>query len=125
MTAIGWGQIDTDYPVGEWADAVKHILSELVPMLIADFKGKPNTELESLGREAVKVTTPLSEPFMFHDGRDEQIAAGGNAIAVQLACLAILSPTGITFQGMHFCLPYLCDRCGSPEARLISSIEGS
>ena len=121
-----FGCIDTDYPTGEWDDFVTMFIGELVPRLVQEFRGKTNAELESLGREAITVTTSSAESFLFHSGAPQKVTAGGNAMCVQLACLAILSPCGVDFRGMHFCEPSVCDKCLPPTySALLHALEGA
>ncbi len=121
-----FGCIDADYPTGTWDDFVTMFIGELVPRLVQEFRSIPNAELEALGREAITVTTSSAESFLFHNGKPEKITAGGNAFCVQLACLAILSPSGVDFRGMHFCEPSVCDKCLPPTySALLRALEGA
>lgn len=99
----GWGGVDTTYPVGTWQHAVDLILDTLIPLLITDFSARPRDEVRQIGADAIPVSLAHGECFSFHSGKPETIAAGGNAIAVQIAAAAVLAPRGVSFHGRHWC----------------------
>lgn len=105
----GWGVIDTDYPTGTWDDAVNDILAILVPLLINALADMTPDALQELGVDATKVVHASGESFIFHDGSPARVQMGGNAWAVALACLALLSRDGVSHRGMHWCRT--CAKC--------------
>lgn len=108
-TGAGWGTV-TDRADGTWLDAVTRIIDTLVPLLIADFAARPRAVVIEYGAQARRVTASHGECFFFHSGAPDVVAAGGNALCVQVAAAAVLADDGCDFGGRHWCRGG-CPRC--------------
>lgn len=120
-TSAGWGATTGEHD-GTWQDAATSILCTLIPLLIADFRDRPDDEVHELAVDAAGVTLAHGESFIYHSGNQELIVAGGNATAVQIAALAVLSADGVDFLGHHWCA-WGCRCCIEATTTAMSAVD--